>query len=104
MQRSIRLSDKYLEAICQTFTQVFRKNDHLWLFGSRVYPEKKGGDIDLYVETSFASPEEIVTAKLAFLSKLKLKIGEQKIDLVVRYQDDDLPIYKIAKTEGVQLI
>ena len=47
----MRLAVCEIESIKQAFTGSFLPNDHLWLFGSRVDDAKKGGDIDLYVET-----------------------------------------------------
>lgn len=47
----MRLTEKERKLICEAFLQNFGKNDHLWLFGSRVNDTKKGGDIDLYIET-----------------------------------------------------
>jgi hypothetical protein len=39
------------DVIRNSFRQCFGGEDHLWLFGSRVNDYKRGGDIDLYVET-----------------------------------------------------
>ena len=33
-----------------------------------------------------------------------MTIGEQKIDLVVKFDDTNLLIYEIAKKEGIQLL
>jgi predicted nucleotidyltransferase len=51
MMQEVRLPDKDLDQIKVLFKSFFNK-DHLWLFGSRVNLSKKGGDIDLYIETS----------------------------------------------------
>jgi hypothetical protein len=40
------------DVIRNSFRQCFGGEDHLWLFGSRVNDHKRGGDIDLYVETN----------------------------------------------------
>lgn len=100
----IRLSKEELKTICQTFTQFFLPNDTLWIFGSRVHPAKKGGDIDLYVETECQNADQILDMKLRFLAALKSKIGDQKIDVVIKFGNYSLPIYKIAKEEGIRLL
>lgn len=104
--RTVRLSDHDLKAIIALFKQHFLANDHLWLFGSRVDMSKKGGDIDLYIETSADDVERIMKMKNDFLWDLEHKIGEQKIDAVINRTSSlfHLPIYTVAKTEGVQLV
>lgn len=81
-------------------------NDKLWLFGSRVEVSKKGGDIDLYIETNLDTYDMAFDRKIIFLSKLKKEIGDQKIDVVLNLISSNyhLPIYEIAKTKGVRLI
>lgn len=105
-QKKIRIHTDQLEAIIECFTESFGKEDHLWLFGSRVDPQKKGGDIDFYIETEQKDPTVAIEKKFLFLNKLWKRIGEQKIDVVLNILSitTELPIYKIAKNEGVQLV
>ena len=104
--KKVRLSDYDLAAIEFLFCKHFLPQDELWLFGSRANLNKKGGDIDLYVETYACTVDKAIKMKLAFLSDLEQKIGEQKIDLVLNMQNDPyhLPIYEVAKTTGVRII
>ena len=104
MYKNIRLSQHDISAINHLFCKNFKKDDQLWLFGSRVDPTKRGGDIDLYIETTIVDAKELVQTKMAYLLDLDLAIGEQKIDLVIRRQDTDMPIYQIAKREGVRMV
>lgn len=53
---------------------------HLYLFGSRTDDKKRGGDIDLYLETD--DKTNLFKRKIHFLSKVKRDLGEQKIDLI----------------------
>ena len=101
----VRLRESDVAHIQESFRHHFGKDDHLWLFGSRTDLEKRGGDIDLYVETDFAGPEAS-TKKTLFRRELWRRIGEQKIDIVVHILNDpnELSIYETAREEGVQLI
>ena len=103
---SIRLSSFEIETLCSAFKLFFGPEDHLWLFGSRIRPESRGGDIDLYIETKFSDPTVANDKKIAFLTDLYFKIGDQKIDVVLNRISDsnELPIYTIAKQEGVLLV
>jgi predicted nucleotidyltransferase len=75
-----------------------------WLFGSRVHDDKRGGDIDLYLETQETDMNKLLAAKLAFLVALDRELGEQKIDLIIhRANSDILPIHRIAKETGIRL-
>ncbi len=100
----IRLRKNEIDAIIRIFHQYYKKTDHLWIFGSRTDKNKRGGDIDLYMESN-ASLDEINEKKIKFLVALKEEIGDQKIDLVVRSlsSEKNLAIYKEAKETGVQL-
>lgn len=77
----MRLSQTQIDAIVQVFQHVFSHGE-LLLFGSRVDDQKKGGDIDLYIQPEELMPD-LVMRKVKFLSMLKSKIGDQKIDLVL---------------------
>lgn len=84
--------------------QRYFENAECWLFGSRVDDQKRGGDIDLYIETTETDVDKIVAAKLAFLVALHRELGEQKIDVVIhRMGGEFLPIHQIAKQTGIRL-
>jgi hypothetical protein len=104
--KQLRLSQFEQNSIKNLFHKHFIKGDKLWIFGSRADLTKKGGDIDLYIETSILETEKITQIKIGFLVDLKQKIGEQKIDLVVNItsNSENLSIYKEAKTTGVRLV
>ena len=75
----MRLSTSQHQAIKKYFLEVF-KEGQIYLFGSRVDERKKGGDIDLYIQTP--NKKNLMRKKLDFLVKLKREIGLQKIDVV----------------------
>ncbi|MGC9386855.1 MAG: hypothetical protein ACP5D0_07915 [Hydrogenovibrio sp.] len=77
----MRLTEQQVEAIQATFAKVFGQGE-VMLFGSRVFDQKKGGDIDLYLHPTQHTPDAF-EKKIAFLVALKQQIGEQKIDAVL---------------------
>jgi len=101
----MRLTDFQIQAICESAKTNFGEDTQIWLFGSRVDDHAKGGDIDLYIEPQTQKSSDLITAKLHFLRDLHKKLGEQKIDVVLRRTDSpvDLPVYRIAKQTGVLL-
>lgn len=76
------------------------------MFGSRVDDAKRGGDIDLYIETNETDIDTIYRKKVDFVSDIWMKIGEQKIDVVLTILNRKiiLPIYDIARQTGIKLI
>lgn len=70
----------------------------IWLFGSRVNDQAKGGDIDLLILSKTLGLKDRTSIRLALYEL----IGEQKIDLVIAADDTD-PFTRIALAEGVRL-
>lgn len=75
------------------------------LFGSRVDDSRKGGDIDLLIETRLDDPERIARAHTQFLSRVYTRLGEQKIDVLIDYpqRTQRPPIFELARQQGVVL-
>ncbi len=100
----MRLSAAQVEAIKQETEHCFGAQAEVWLFGSRVDDGAKGGDVDLYVQSGVGDAERLAAARFAFLARLKRRIGDRKIDLVLRREGGEmLPIYEIARRQGVKL-
>ncbi len=102
----VRLKAWQIDAIVSSFVNNFLPVDHLWIFGSRVNVLARGGDIDLYIETEVTDSQDATTRRINFLIELKKKIGDQKIDVVLRRlaSDTKLDIYEVAQQEGVLLV
>lgn len=100
---TVRLSVHDYECLEQYFKKHFLLGDKMWIFGSRVDLTKRGGDIDLYIETS---ADDAIKRRLSFLSDLESEIGEQKIDIILNILKfgNSLPIYEVAKSEGVRVV
>jgi predicted nucleotidyltransferase len=101
----MRLTSDQQFAIRTTVAETFGDEASIWLFGSRVDDNKRGGDIDLLIETKQSDVAAIVRAELAFVTKLQMKLGEQKIDVLVDYPTRHYtpPIFTIAKQTGIRL-
>ncbi|MBX9924254.1 MAG: nucleotidyltransferase domain-containing protein [Rhabdochlamydiaceae bacterium] len=99
----MRLSKEQIETIIQAAHRSFGNTSKIWLFGSRVDDHKKGGDIDLYIETD--KEIGIVSAKLEMLGLLDAVFGEQKIDILVRRRNRPCSaMHVIAKSSGQELV
>ncbi len=95
----MRLKEKELEAIQNTFKEVFR-DGKIYLFGSRTDDSLRGGDIDLYIVTEHK--KNIMEKKIDFLVRLKQRIGDQKIDVVIS-KDSGGIIDREALKYGIEL-
>lgn len=72
------------------------------LFGSRVDNAKRGGAIDLYIEANLP-PAEAFRFEMLLAADLYLALEQRKIDIVVNTGRLDLPIYRVAREQGVWL-
>lgn len=100
----MRLSSGQVEAIKQETEHFFGAQAEVWLFGSRVDDNRRGGDVDLYVRSGMSDADQLAAARFAFLARLKRRIGDRKIDLVLqRSGGEELPIHELARQQGVKL-
>lgn len=97
----MRLKSGEIALIKKTAIECFGKNVRVYLFGSRTDDKKKGGDIDIYIETEVK--KNLFDRKLKMLEVLHEKLEDQKIDLVINNFTASLDIYKIAQEEGILL-
>ena len=81
--------------------EVFGEDARVFIFGSRVCLEKRGGDIDILIKTS----REVTTSeKLSFLAKLELKGIERKVDLLIVTPTTKLKeIHLKAMNKGIEI-
>lgn len=101
-EQKVRLSKEEIKAIKETAVDVFGKDVRVWIFGSRADLSKKGGDIDIYIEVPIV--EELIKKKLDFLVYLQDKIGEQKIDVIIKPYECEEDICIEAKNTGVRIV
>jgi len=93
----MRLSYTEIAAIKDTVMR-FDYQAEVYLYGSRVDDNKKGGDIDILV----------FSEKISFLDKLKIKtelytqLEEQRIDLLIT-ENNSQPFVKMVLKEAILL-
>jgi predicted nucleotidyltransferase len=95
----MRLTTNEVKTIIDSFNKYF-KSGNIYLFGSRVDDSKKGGDIDLYIDT--ADKDNLYEKKLKLILDIKSKIGEQKIDLIIS-KDKTRIIEQEVLEKGIKL-
>lgn len=100
----MRLTDQQRAIIRATVAETFGAGavcgclDQGWMTASE-------GDIDLLIETDQVDVDAIVRAEISFLTKIQMKLGEQKIDVLLDYPSRKTrpPIFSVAKQTGVLL-
>jgi predicted nucleotidyltransferase len=101
----MRLTSQQQATVRATVAETFGSDAQVRLFGSRVDDTKRGGDIDLLVSTSQSDVATLMRAEIALLTKLQMKLGEQKIDVLLDYPSRKVrpPIFNIALQTGILL-
>lgn len=71
----MRLSDQQIQSITNTIRQLIDAQASIYLFGSRLNQQAKGGDVDLLIES-----DQVIS----FLQKAKIKMSlENQLGLPV---------------------
>ena len=97
----MRLTDTEITIIKTAGKDIFGSKTRIFLFGSRTDDSRKGGDIDLYVEVGHSVQ---LQDKISFITHLKMTLGDQKIDVVVKAPNKkDQRIFHIARQTGIEL-
>ncbi|MBI2318649.1 MAG: nucleotidyltransferase domain-containing protein [Betaproteobacteria bacterium] len=99
----MRLSPEIREVIKESVREVFGPSATVRLFGSRANDEARGGDIDLLVECSEPVQGRVKKA-LTLTAMLQMRLGDQRIDVVVRDpRTIPQPVHEIARKTGVPI-
>ena len=94
----MRLSSEEVMLLKSTLKGLDEKAE-LYLFGSRVDDNKRGGDIDLLIVSSMFDKAAKRAFRLAFFERF----GEQKLDVLVDDGSFLEPFHKIAFERGMKL-
>lgn len=99
----MRLTEHEIDVIKATARRMFGGAVKVWLFGSRVDDSKRGGDIDLYIETN-GTAAECLEREMKFYASLQRLLGEQRIDIVVHRRGTTMrAIDEEARRTGIPL-
>jgi predicted nucleotidyltransferase len=93
----MRLSNKEIDAI-KACVWAVAPDAPIFLFGSRVDDAKRGGDIDLLIQSNKLSLDALLTLKLRLYDAL----GEQKIDILTP-RPDNAAFVRLAMQKGIRL-
>lgn len=96
----MRLQSKEIQIIIQVAKEIYGEGVKVYLFGSRLNDEKRGGDIDLLVRTEGETKN--VLARIRMIARLKRLLGDQKIDVIGDYEDS--PVVYEALKKGMLLV
>jgi len=96
----MRISSSQIEAVVRLCTTRLGYTPRVWLFGSRLLDDAKGGDFDLLIELKERLP---LLQELQLQHALSLAL-ERKVDLLVIIQGQVAgPWQRLARARGVQL-
>ena len=104
----MRITIKEKNAIIFEAKKQFGLETRVILFGSRAKNHIKGGDIDLLIipigkDIDLNNLNDLYERKINFLVDLKESIDDQKIDVIIKYQNDKRDIINTALKEGIVL-
>ncbi len=99
----MRLSKFEIESITNLASRHFGSDVQVFLYGSRTNNQQRGGDIDLYIRNANGEHLDART-KINFITDLILRIGDQKIDVVLDNPvKKDSVFFKTINQTGIQL-
>jgi predicted nucleotidyltransferase len=99
----MRLTTQQASDIRQWVAQLAGSTARVWLFGSRVRDDARGGDVDLLLEVDSAVAEPaLLAARLA--AKVSRSMQGRKVDVLIKAPNLlHLPIHTIALAQGLRL-
>jgi len=99
----MRLTSSEAQTIAGLARERFGSQTRVFLFGSRTDDAARGGDIDLYIETTLDTPAAL-RARMSFAAALFRALGDQKIDIVVKPADRPPTAFEsLARAGGIAL-
>lgn len=99
----MRLTQQQVSHIRQSVEELAGPDARVWLFGSRVRDDARGGDVDLLLELLDAVAEPAsLAARLA--ARVSRGIYGRKVDVVLKAPNlAVLPIHTAALAQGIRL-
>lgn len=96
----MRLTFSEIQNIIYLKNKYFGTESKIFLFGSRLELQKKGGDIDLYL-IPYKNNKENFLLKNQFIIELQKKIGYQRVDLII--SSDKNRLIEQEAIKGIEL-
>lgn len=78
----MRLSNSEIKTILQVM-RVHSIHGQVYLHGSRIDDQKKGGDIDLFLVVDDSEIQKLSNQKYKIAAELSRQLREQKVDLLI---------------------
>jgi predicted nucleotidyltransferase len=104
----MRLSRVEVDDIANAARTTCPPGSRVYLFGSRVDDDRRGGDIDLLVETPQPLPaQQVVSLRNRFTARLYRLIGERRIDVLVAPPAPPGsvdPVIESARAHAIELV
>ncbi len=97
----LRLGE-FEQGAIRSLVSKFLPTAEIYLFGSRVDANKKGGDIDILVYTP-NQVEPNLELRLRIKAEILESIGEQKLDMIFTNDLKKTPFIELAMLEAVKL-
>ena len=94
----MRLTEKE-KSVIKKGVRALDKDAKIYLFGSRINDNERGGDIDILVISETLTYSDIIKIKSIIFNEIE----EQKIDIIITKEIITDPFIKIAYKEGIQL-
>ena len=100
----MRIEAQEAQIIKKAVLDHFGVDSSVYLFGSRADDTKRGGDIDLLIESDIDEADAF-RARIDVMTDIQIKLGDQKIDIVVtrRGDGDERAVVQNARSTGVAL-
>ena len=102
----MRLTQEEQRGIAEAAHSVLPAGSRVLLFGSRTDDARRGGDVDLLVETASAlAADESVRLCRRLTAQLYRRLGERRIDMLVsvRGAADERAVVRAARRDGIEL-
>lgn len=99
----MRLTTRQVQIIKAATAEIFGADAHVWLFGSRVDDNRRGGDVDLMVETS-TPPDNPALMAARLSARISRSMHGRHVDVVVFTPGaPEQSIHRAARTQGIRL-
>lgn len=99
----MRLTPDQIRQIVAATQELAGADSQVRLFGSRLFDDLQGGDIDLLVDCPRPVARPVWLAA-QITARLQRALGDRKIDVLVLDPDTALePVHRVARAEGIVL-